>query len=309
MFSHYPVMAEEAIWELSIKPRGIYVDGTMGGGGHSERIAAKLSPGGRLIGIDKDAYAHQRARARLADYQNVTYVRADFRELATILDKLGIHKIDGLLLDLGVSSFQLDDPDRGFSYMQDAPLDMRMNQDDPLTAAQVVALYSEERLAEIFFKYGEERHSRRIAAAIVRARAKGPITTTGQLADIVISAMPAASRREAQHPAKRTFQSIRIEVNGELEAIGQTLRAASERMNHGGRIAVITFHSLEDRIVKETFAEMAKGCICPPSLPVCVCGHKPEVRLVTKRPILPSETELAENPRSRSAKLRVAEKL
>ncbi|HWP80248.1 MAG TPA: 16S rRNA (cytosine(1402)-N(4))-methyltransferase RsmH [Candidatus Acidoferrum sp.] len=309
MFSHYPVMAEEAIWELDIKPRGIYVDGTMGGGGHSERIAAKLSPGGRLIGIDKDAYAHERARARLANYENVTYVKADFRELVAILDKLDIAKIDGLLLDLGVSSFQLDDAQRGFSYMQDAPLDMRMNRDDPLTAARVVAEYSEERLAEILFKYGEERHARRIAAAIVRARLKAPITTTGQLAEIVISAMPAASRREAQHPAKRTFQGIRIEVNTELEAIGLTLRAACERMNHGGRIAVITFHSLEDRIVKETFAEMAKGCICPPSLPVCVCGHKPEVRLVTKRPMLPSERELAENPRSRSAKLRVAEKL
>ncbi len=309
MFSHYPVMAEEAIWELDIKPRGIYVDGTMGGGGHSERIAAKLAPDGRLIGIDKDAYAHERARARLADFANVTYVRADFRDLASILDKLSIPKIDGLLLDLGVSSFQLDDPDRGFSYMQDAPLDMRMNQDDPLTAAQVVAQYSEERLAEILFKYGEERHARRIAAAIVRNRARQPIATTGQLADIVRAAMPPASRREAQHPAKRTFQSIRIEVNGELEAIGQTLRAASQRMNHGGRIVAITFHSLEDRIVKETFALMAKGCICPPSLPVCVCGHKPEVRLVTKKPILPSEQELAENPRSRSAKLRAAEKL
>ncbi|MBQ6000124.1 MAG: 16S rRNA (cytosine(1402)-N(4))-methyltransferase RsmH [Clostridia bacterium] len=306
---HVPVLLHEAVEALSVKPSGIYIDGTMGGGGHSLAIARQLTQG-RLIGIDKDEYAHRRAGERLAQVlDRMTFVRDDFSNLEQILDRLQIERFDGLLLDLGVSSFQLDDAERGFSYSKEAPLDMRMDRTAPLTAETVVNTYGEEQLANLIFRYGEERYSRRIAAAIVKQRQQAPIATTTQLAALIASAMPAAARREAQHPAKRTFQALRIEVNHELDGIEQTLRTAASRLNPGGRICVITFHSLEDRIVKETFASLAQGCTCPKEFPVCICGKKPVVRLVGRKPVTPGQKELSENPRSRSAKLRVAEKL
>ncbi len=309
MYSHYPVMLKEAVDGLDIKPNGIYIDGTMGGGGHSSEIAAKLT-GGRLIAIDKDDYAHSRAKEKLAPYSDVvTYVKDDFRNVGDILRELNIEKIDGFLLDLGVSSFQLDDTDRGFSYMRDAPLDMRMNRETGITAAEVVATYTEERLVDILFKYGEEKFARRIAAAIIKKREQSPILTTGELAKVIDSAVPTVAKREGGHPAKRTFQAIRIEVNGELDAIAGAIEDACSAMNEGGRISIITFHSLEDRIVKETFARLVKGCICPPKLPICVCGIKPALKLVSRKPILPSEIELEENSRSKSAKLRVAQRV
>ena len=307
--THVPVLLHEAVAALDIKPQGVYVDGTMGGGGHSLAIAQRLTTG-RLICIDKDDYAHTRARERLAPVaQRVSFVKDDFCNLAAILDRLGLPAIDGLLLDLGVSSFQLDDAARGFSYTKEAPLDMRMDRSGPVTAGDIVNGRDERELADILFRYGEERHARRIAAAIVRYRQERPIETTTQLADIVAQAMPAAARREAQHPARRTFQALRIEVNNELGILEKTLRDAADRLAPGGRMAVITFHSLEDRIVKETFASLAQGCTCPKDFPVCVCGKKPVVKLVGRKPVTPSEQELEQNPRSRSARLRVAEKL
>ena len=307
--THVPVLLDEAVAALDIKPTGVYVDGTMGGGGHSKAIASRLTTG-RLIGVDKDDYAHSRAAQNLADVADrVSFVRDDFCNLAHILDELDIPFIDGLLLDLGVSSFQLDDAARGFSYSKEAPLDMRMDRSGGITAKEVVNTYDERALVDIPFRYGEERHARRIAAAVVRQRALCPIETTTQLAQLVAAAMPGASRREAQHPAKRTFQALRIEVNNELGILEQTLRDAAQRLNVGGRIAVITFHSLEDRIVKETFAALAQGCTCPKEFPVCVCGKQPVVKLVGRKPVTPSPQELEQNPRSRSAKLRTVEKL
>ena len=297
---------------LHIRPDGIYVDGTAGGGGHSFEIARRLEPGqGRLIAIDQDDAAIAAASARLAPLgDRATVVKNNFCHLTDVCDLLGIEHIDGLLLDLGVSSYQLDTPERGFSYMADAPLDMRMDGDSSgKTAYDVVNTYSEADLRRILYAYGEERFAPRIASGIVRAREEKPIESTGELVALIKAAIPAAARDGGHHPAKRSFQAIRIEVNGELDVIKPALNAALDRLNPGGRLAVITFHSLEDRLVKETFAEMASGCTCPKGLPVCVCGQRPRVKIISRKPILPSEKELANNPRSRSAKLRVAEKL
>lgn len=308
-FSHRSVLLNECIEGLNIKPDGVYVDGTAGGAGHASEIARRLT-GGRLIAIDRDEAAVKTATHRLSVYgDRATVVRNNFYALADVCAELGIDKIDGLLLDLGVSSYQLDTPDRGFSYMADAPLDMRMDRRDGVTAYDVVNGYSAEKLKKILYEYGEERFSSSIAAAIIRERQKKPIETTLELADIIKYAIPPRSREGGHHPAKRSFQAIRIEVNGELDVIEPTVRDAARLLKTGGRIAIITFHSLEDRIVKQTFASLATGCTCPKTLPVCVCGNKPTLKVITKKPILPSEAELNENPRSRSAKLRIAEKL
>ena len=308
-FYHVSVLLEECIQGLNIKPDGIYVDGTLGGAGHSSHIAARLTTG-RLIGIDRDEVALAAAAERLAPYQDrVTLVHSNFCEIASVLAELGIEGVDGILLDLGVSSPQLDDGARGFSYMTDAPLDMRMDHSDALTAAAVVNTWPYEELKRILYEYGEERYAPQIASAICKRREQAPIGTTLELVDIIRSAMPPAALREKQHPAKRSFQAIRIAVNDELGAVSQVMRDAIPCLNPGGRLAVITFHSLEDRIVKNAMAEAAKGCTCPPSFPVCVCGKKPKVRLITRKPIVSGEEELARNPRARSAKLRICEKL
>jgi 16S rRNA (cytosine1402-N4)-methyltransferase len=294
---------------LAIKPDGIYVDGTAGGGGHSFEIARRLTTG-RLIAIDQDEAAIKAASAKLAPLgERAQVVRNNFCHVADVLDTLGIDKIDGILLDLGVSSYQLDTPERGFSYMADAPLDMRMDMRAEKNAYHVVNTYSEHELRRILFDYGEERFAGRIASRIVQARADKPIETTGELTALIKAAIPAAARDGGHHPAKRSFQAIRIEVNSELDVIRPALEAAMKRLSKGGRMAVITFHSLEDRIVKQTFADMASGCTCPKGLPVCVCGKVPQVKVISRKPILPDEEELENNPRSRSAKLRVAEKL
>jgi len=308
-FHHISVLLDECIDGLSIKPDGIYVDGTLGGAGHSSQIAARLTTG-RLIGIDRDPIALKAARERLTPFEErVTLVHSNFCEMASVLDDLGIDGVDGILLDLGVSSPQLDDGERGFSYMVDAPLDMRMNNDDALTAEEVVNTWSYEELRRILFDYGEERYAPQIAANICRKREEQPIQTTLQLVDIIRGAMPAAALREKQHPAKRSFQAIRIAVNDELGAVRQVMDAAISKLNPGGRLAIITFHSLEDRIVKNGMADAATGCICPPQFPVCVCGKKPAVRLITRKPIVAGDEELARNPRARSAKLRICEKI
>ena len=308
-FSHRSVLLDECIEALDIKEDGIYVDGTAGGGGHSYHIAERLTTG-MLIAIDQDAAAIEAASARLAPFgDRVKVVRDNFSNLASVCESLGISKIDGLLLDLGVSSHQLDTADRGFSYMADAPLDMRMDKRSALDAYRVVNEYSENELKRIFWEYGEERYSGKIAAKIVAQRAEQPIHTTGELVHIIKSAIPAGMREGGSHPAKRTFQAIRIEVNKELNVIAPAIDSAVKLLDEGGRIAIITFHSLEDRIVKQKFAELASGCTCPKDFPVCVCGKQPELRLVNRKPILPTAEELAENPRSHSAKLRVAEKL
>lgn len=309
VFSHRSVLLEECMTGLAIRPDGIYIDGTAGGGGHSAVIASRLDMG-RLIAIDQDEAAIEAAGKRLAPYgDRARVVRSNFCELAEVCRTLQIEAIDGLLLDLGVSSYQLDTPERGFSYQSDAPLDMRMDKRRSLSAWQVVNEYSEVRIKQLLYEYGEERYAPAIAAAIVRERAKHTVDTTAQLSELIKYAIPPAAREGGHHPAKRSFQAIRIEVNGELNVIEPAIRDAVSLLRPGGRIAVITFHSLEDRIVKQTFADLAKGCTCPKDFPVCVCGKKPRLRVVTKKPILPGTVELAENPRSRSAKLRVAEKL
>lgn len=308
-FHHVSVLLEECIQGLAIKPDGIYVDGTLGGAGHSSRIAAKLTTG-RLIGIDRDNVALEAAAERLRPFEDrVTLVHANFCDMDQALQELGIDKVDGILLDLGVSSPQLDDGQRGFSYMTDAPLDMRMNGEDTRDARQIVNTWSYEELKRILYDYGEERFAPRIAAAICRRREQAPIETTLELVDVIKNAMPASALREKQHPAKRSFQAIRIAVNDELGAMETVMKKAVPLLNPGGRLAVITFHSLEDRIVKNAMAEAAKGCTCPPSFPVCVCGKKPQVRIVTRKPIVSGEEELERNPRARSAKLRICEKL
>ena len=308
-FHHVSVLLEECIQGLAIKPDGIYVDGTLGGAGHSSRIAAKLTTG-RLIGIDRDNVALEAAAERLKPFEDrVMLVHANFCDMDQALQGLGIDKVDGILLDLGVSSPQLDDGQRGFSYMTDAPLDMRMNGEDTRDARQIVNTWSYEELKRILYDYGEERFAPRIAAAICHRREQAPIETTLELVDVIKSAMPASALREKQHPAKRSFQAIRIAVNDELGEVERMLDSALPRLNPGGRLAVITFHSLEDRIVKNAMAEAAKGCTCPPSFPVCVCGKKPQVRIVTRKPIVSGEEELERNPRARSAKLRICEKL
>jgi 16S rRNA (cytosine1402-N4)-methyltransferase len=304
-FSHYSVMLEECIAGLAIRPDGIYVDGTAGGAGHSCQIAKRLTDG-KLFALDKDPDAVNIAEQRLAPYAQATVIQADFRDLCCTLKERGITGVDGILLDLGVSSYQLDTAERGFSYHQDAPLDMRMSKTGP-SAQDLVNTYSAEDLSRIIREFGEEKYAWSIAKNIEKARAKAPITTTGQLAEIIRESMPYSARRE-KNPAKKTFQAIRIAVNGELDALSQVLDQAFDFLNPGGRFAIITFHSLEDRMVKQKFADFAKGCTCPPDFPVCICGKKPRGTLVSRKPITPTEKELAENRRSRSAKLRIVEK-
>lgn len=307
-FSHTPVLLEEVLALLNIRADGVYVDGTVGGAGHACEIAKRLSTG-RLIGLDKDPDAVKAAAERLSMYPNARVVEADFADIPAVLDRLGIEKADGILLDLGVSSHQLDDSARGFSYHADAPLDMRMSQSG-MTAAQLVNGYSGAQLAKILYEYGEERFAPRVVSAILKAREQKPIETTSELAEIVSNAYPAAARRgESGHPARKTFQAVRIAVNGELDCLDAALGGAFERLGPGGRFAVITFHSLEDRMVKRRFADYAKGCVCPPEFPVCVCGRVPRGRLITKKPVEAGGSEQEENRRSRSAKLRVIEKL
>ena len=307
--AHYPVLLQECLDGLNIKPDGIYVDGTLGRAGHSAQIAKRLTTG-HLYCIDRDQAAIDAAGDKLAPWMDkVTLIHGNFTDLDQLLAQRGVPPADGMLFDFGVSSPQLDDPERGFSYMHDAPLDMRMDQTQALTAAQVVNERSQEELRRILYQYGEERYAPAIAGAILRTRGQAPIETTFQLVEIIRSAMPAQALREKQHPAKRTFQAIRIAVNDELTAVERVIQQAVPRLAPGGRLCAITFHSLEDRIVKTGLAGFAKGCICPPDFPVCVCGRTPSLKLVNRKPILPSQRELDENPRSRSAKLRIGEKL
>ena len=306
-FSHIPVLLNETLANLSIKPDGIYADGTAGGGGHSFEIGSRLSENGMLICTDRDAEAVSACKKRLSSLECKTeIIHSEFSSLPLILDDRGI-KLDGLLLDLGVSSYQLDSAERGFSYMQNAPLDMRMNKNDAVTAADIINTYSENELSRIFFEYGEERWSKHIARKIVAIRQEKPFETTFELVDAIRSAMPAKALNEAQHPAKRVFQAVRIAVNGELSQISDILSTIMPYMNHGGRICVITFHSLEDRIVKTSFATAEHPCTCPPDFPICVCGKKSLGKVITKKPVVPSEEEIKANPRARSSKLRVFE--
>lgn len=309
MFKHETVLREEAVDGLQIRPDGIYVDCTLGGAGHSQYIAEKLSPEGILIGIDQDQYALSSAKERLKNVHcQLHLIKSNFRNVKQVLDQLGIQEVDGILFDLGVSSPQLDVGDRGFSYHQDAKLDMRMDQEQEISAYHIINEWSEQEIARILFEYGEERFSKRIAKKIVQERAKKPIKTTLQLVEIIKQAIPAPARRTGPHPARRTFQAIRIAVNDELQALQEALEQSLSLLRSKGRIAVITFHSLEDRIVKKFFSEKAKGCICPPQFPVCKCGITPSLTIVHKKPIVPTEKEIEQNPRARSAKLRVAEK-
>ena len=308
-FSHKSVLLNECIEGLNIRPDGVYLDGTLGGAGHSKEIAKRLTTG-RLIGVDRDPIALKAAGERLAEWADkVTLIHDNFENLSAILRCAGVHGVDGMLFDLGVSSPQLDEAQRGFSYMADAPLDMRMNGEDRLTAHEVVNEWPREELRRIFFEYGEERYAPLIAAAIERRRAEKPIETTLELAEIIRGAMPPQALREKQHPAKRTVQAIRIAVNDELGAVRRMMEAAPDLLNPGGRLCVISFHSLEDRIVKTEMQAAAKGCTCPPEFPVCVCGKKPKLRILTRKPIVSANAELDENPRARSAKLRIAEKI
>ena len=307
-YTHQPVLLNECIQGLAIRPEGVYVDGTLGRAGHSREIAKRLTTG-RLLCIDRDQAAIDAAEERLAPWRDrVTLIHSNFDRLGDILREEGIAGVDGMLFDLGVSSPQLDDPSRGFSYMQDAPLDMRMDASAPLTAREVVNGWSYEELRRILFDYGEERYAPAIAKAICRRREERPVETTLELVEIIKAAMPSAALREKQHPAKRSFQAIRIAVNGELDALEPMLEAGADALNPGGRLAVITFHSLEDRIVKRTLQRLAAGCTCPREFPVCVCGRKPKLKLVNRKPIVSTPKELEENPRARSAKLRIAER-
>ena len=305
-FEHFSVLLQECIEGLSIRPEGIYVDGTAGGAGHSKEIARRLTTG-RLIALDKDPDAVRTASERLSCYPGAQVVQTDFAEMSAVLDRLGVGQVDGILLDLGVSSYQLDNAERGFSYHQDAPLDMRMSREG-LSARDLVNTWSPEDMARIIREFGEEKYAWSIARNIAKARAEAPVETTGQLADIIRSSMPFSARRDG-NPAKKTFQAIRIAVNGELDSLSRVLDSAFDRLAPGGRFCIITFHSLEDRMVKQKFAGFAKGCTCPPDFPVCVCGKKPRGKLITKKPVEPGEEELAQNRRSRSAKLRIIEKL
>ena len=310
-FHHASVLLRETIEGLRIKPEGIYVDGTLGGGGHSLEIVKRLGERGRLVGIDQDETAVRAAGERLSAFDTggkITIVRDNFRNTKEILKGLGINGIDGMLLDLGVSSYQLDTRERGFSYRFDAPLDMRMDERQRLTARDIVNGYDERKLFRVIRDYGEDKFAKNIAKHIALAREKKPIETTGELNEIIKAAIPARMREKGGHPSKRTFQAIRIECNRELEVLREALEDVTELLNPGGRFCIITFHSLEDRIVKTAFKEAANPCICPPEFPVCVCGKKPKIRLVTRKPIVPGAAELSENPRARSAKLRTAEK-
>ena len=309
-FNHKSVLLDECIEALNIRPGYTYVDCTTGGGGHSLEIVKRIGSNAKLICFDRDITALSVAKERLAEYSSqVIFINENFSELGRVLDELGIDNLGGVLADLGCSSYQFDTPERGFAYNHDAPLDMRMDTSSPLTAREVVNTYSEFDLKRIIYEYGEERFAPQIARKIVSQREASPIETTYQLSEIIKSAIPKASRENGPHPAKRTFQAIRIEVNGELDAISPLIEAAESHMSVSGRIAIISFHSLEDRIVKQTYATLSSGCECPRSFPVCVCGKKPKIKTTTKKPILPSAEELEENPRSRSAKLRVAEKI
>lgn len=309
-FHHVTVLREEAVDGLNIRQDGIYLDCTLGGAGHSSLIASRLSPEGRLIAIDQDDWALENAKERLSPYiDRVTLVKSNFRHLKEIVDDLGLDGVDGVLFDLGVSSPQLDEGERGFSYNADAPLDMRMDQQAPLTAYEIVNEWDEQEIARIIWEYGEEKFSRRIARQIVQRRQHAPVKTTGELVELIKEAIPAAARRTGPHPAKRTFQAIRIAVNDELDAFRDAVIDAIGILRPAGRVSVITFHSLEDRICKQVYQDFAKGCTCPPAFPICTCGNEAIVKIITRKPILPSEEELEANPRARSAKLRVAEKL
>ncbi len=306
---HKPVLLDECIEGLNVRPDGIYLDGTLGRGGHSYEIAKRLVSG-RLIALDRDETAIKESRERLKDYADkISFVHGNFRDIKRILAELGVEAADGMLFDLGVSSPQLDDAKRGFSYMADAPLDMRMDESSPLTAYDVVNRWDEQRLKKILFEYGEERYAQRIAANIVKKRAVKPIATTFELVDIIKASMPPEALREKQHPAKRSFQAIRIAVNDELGAISEMLSDAADMLKKGGRLVVISFHSLEDRLVKNAMQSGEKGCTCPKDFPVCVCGFVPKLKIITKKPVTASKEELEENPRSRSAKLRIAERI
>lgn len=309
-FVHKPVLLNECIQALCIKPDGIYLDGTMGGGGHSYEIAKGLTAGGKLVAVDKDGDAHEAAKKRLRNFSDrIIFVRDDFKNACAVLDELGIDHLDGVLLDLGVSSYQLDNAERGFSYMQDAPLDMRMDRGQKLSAYEVVNGYSVNELTAIFRDYGEEKLARKIAEKIAEARQKAPVATTGELAKIVEQAYPAATRWKFGHPAKRVFQAVRIEVNGELADLEEAVTALARRLKPQGRMAVITFHSLEDRAVKNAFRQLSLSCTCPPDFPVCVCGKVQEVKLINAKPITADADELRDNPRAESAKLRVIERM
>ena len=304
-FSHFPVMLSECMEGLNIREDGIYVDGTAGGGGHSSEIAKRLTTG-RLFSLDQDPDAVIAAGERLRPYPQAQVIKTNFKDMTDALLGVGIRKVDGVMLDLGVSSYQLDTAQRGFSYQQDAPLDMRMSQSG-ISARDVVNTYSVDELSRILREYGEEKFAYNIAKSIVRHREESPIETTGELAEIIKTSVPAASRRE-KNPCKRSFQAIRIAVNSELDALSQGIDAAFDLLNIGGRLVIITFHSLEDRMVKQKFSEFCKGCICPPEFPVCVCHNEPKAKLVYRKPILPSKEELDANRRSQSAKLRILEK-
>lgn len=308
-FKHVSVLLDECLEGLDIKENGIYVDCTLGGAGHSSQIVKRLSESGLLIGIDQDEDALNAAKERLSEYSNVKYVHNNFYNIDSILEELEIPKVDGILMDLGVSSYQLDEAKRGFSYMKDAPLDMRMNKENALSAYDVVNNYSEAELHRIIRDYGEEKFSKRVAGFINDRRKINPIETTLQLVDIIKAAIPAKARREGPHPAKRTFQAIRIEVNGELAILNKAIEDGVKRLNKDGRMAIITFHSLEDRIVKLKFRELADPCNCPKELPMCVCKKEPTIKLISRKPIDPTKEEVEENPRSRSAKLRVIKKI
>lgn len=308
-FKHISVLLDECLEGLNIKENGTYVDCTLGGAGHSSHILEKLSSEGTLIGIDQDNDALKAAKEKLRNYSNVKFVHNNFYNIDSILTSLNIPKVDGILMDLGVSSYQLDEGERGFSYMKDAPLDMRMDRDREFSAYEVVNTYSEEDLYRIIRDYGEEKFAKRIAKFIVNKRADKPIETTLELVDIIKAAIPAKARREGPHPAKRTFQAIRIEVNGELAILNKAIEDGVEHLNKGGRMAIITFHSLEDRIVKLKYRELANPCTCPKEFPVCICGKKPLVKIISRKAIEPSKEEVEQNPRSRSAKLRILEKL
>lgn len=310
MFNHTTVLLNEAVNGLKIKKDGVYIDCTLGGGGHSYLIASQLGDKGRLISIDQDDQALEAAKERLKEFKDkIIFVKSNFKQLKDIVYNHGYTNVDGIVFDLGVSSPQLDQEDRGFSYKYDSPLDMRMDQDSDYTAEILINTLPEDKIANIIYQYGEEKFSRRIASLIVKYREAKPIQTTGELVDIIKEAIPAPARRTGPHPAKRTFQAIRIAVNDELNVFEEAVHDAIDVLGHGGRVSVITFHSLEDRICKKSFTEHAQGCICPPDFPICTCGREPEIKIITKKPILPSEEELEENPRARSAKLRIAEKL
>ena len=308
-FNHVSVLVNDCLEGLNIKENGIYVDGTLGGAGHSSEILKRLSNEGRLIGIDQDTDALKAAKERLKDYSNVTFEHSNFSNIENVLNNLNIDGVDGILMDLGVSSYQLDEGERGFSYMKDAPLDMRMNRENDFSAYNVVNEYSEEDLYRIIRDYGEEKFAKRIASFIVENRQEKNIETTLELVEIIKNAIPAKARREGPHPAKRTFQAIRIEVNSELSILNKTIEDGVEKLNKGGRMAIITFHSLEDRIVKNKFRDLAVSCRCPKEFPVCVCGEKAKVKIISRKAIEPTKEEVEINPRSRSAKLRVIEKL